>query len=42
MPYPPSEKTVNEENLKKAIELLGGPDNGGTRLWWDVADKSIK
>lgn len=42
MPFPPSEKTVNEENLNKAIELLGGADNGGTRLWWDVANKSIK
>lgn len=26
---------VNNPSLKKAIETLGGPDNGNTRLWWD-------
>lgn len=33
--YPPIEYTENLPNIKLAIGLLGGPDNGGTRLWWD-------
>jgi SusD/RagB-like outer membrane lipoprotein len=36
--YPQSEATINPEGEKGGIALLGGPDNGGTRLWWD-ADK---
>jgi hypothetical protein len=34
--YPQSEATINPDGLKVGIQLLGGPDNGGTRLWWDV------
>ena len=34
--YPHSEATANELALQAGIALLGGPDNGGTRLWWDV------
>jgi hypothetical protein len=34
--YPESEATINAEAEKAGIQLLGGPDNGGTRLWWDV------
>ena len=34
--YPQSEATLNPEAEKAGIQLLGGPDNGGTRLWWDV------
>jgi hypothetical protein len=34
--YPHSEATVNGTALTAGIALLGGPDNGGTRLWWDV------
>ncbi|HEV2481164.1 MAG TPA: SusD/RagB family nutrient-binding outer membrane lipoprotein [Puia sp.] len=34
--YPQSEATVNPDAEKAGIQLLGGPDNGGTRLWWDV------
>lgn len=33
--YPPIEYTENPANLQQAITLLGGPDNGATRLWWD-------
>lgn len=33
--YPPTEYTENADNINLAIGLLGGPDNGGTRLWWD-------
>jgi hypothetical protein len=34
--YPQSEATVNPDGEKSGIQLLGGPDNGGTRLWWDL------
>ncbi|HTJ10878.1 MAG TPA: SusD/RagB family nutrient-binding outer membrane lipoprotein [Dinghuibacter sp.] len=34
--YPHSEATLNPKGLQQGISLLGGPDNGGTRLWWDV------
>lgn len=33
--YPPIEYTENLQNINLAIGILGGPDNGGTRLWWD-------
>lgn len=36
LPYPSSEAVNNGEELKKGIQLLGGPDNAATRLWWDV------
>lgn len=36
-----SEYILNWENIQKAIELLGGPDNGGTRLWWDAENKLV-
>lgn len=35
-PYPVSEYTNNVAEVEKAITLLGGPDHGGTRVWWDV------
>jgi len=35
-PYPVSEYTNNAAEVAKAIIILGGPDNGGTRVWWDV------
>lgn len=31
-----SEVNTNGENVEEAIQFLGGPDTGGTRLWWDV------
>jgi hypothetical protein len=35
--YPQSEYTTNNAAVSGAVQgLLGGPDNGGTRLWWDV------
>jgi len=34
--YPLSEATLNPTAEAAGIVLLGGPDNGGTRLWWDV------
>lgn len=36
-----NEKSRNPEGYQEAVTLLGGPDTGGTRLWWDVANKSI-
>jgi len=36
LPYPQNEYNTNRNELNKGIQLLGGPDNGGTRLWWDV------
>ncbi|HTI10937.1 MAG TPA: SusD/RagB family nutrient-binding outer membrane lipoprotein [Puia sp.] len=35
--YPQSEYTTNGTAVNTAVQsLLGGADNGGTRLWWDV------
>ena len=35
--YPQSEYTTNNAAVTSAVQnLLGGADNGGTRLWWDV------
>lgn len=34
--FPQTEYNTNGAEVQKAVTLLGGPDNGGTRLWWDV------
>ncbi|KAA2241826.1 SusD/RagB family nutrient-binding outer membrane lipoprotein [Chitinophaga agrisoli] len=34
--FPQAEYLANQAEVQKAIQLLGGPDNGGTRLWWDT------
>jgi hypothetical protein len=34
--FPQNEYTTNGAEIQKALTLLGGPDNGGTRVWWDV------
>jgi hypothetical protein len=31
-----SEKSTNSGGIATGLAKLGGPDNGGTRLWWDV------
>lgn len=36
LPFAPSEAENSPENYAKAVQLLGGPDNFGTKLWWDV------
>ncbi|MDF2516033.1 MAG: Susd and RagB outer rane lipoprotein [Sphingobacterium sp.] len=41
MPYPQREYDSNNQAVTAAVKLLGGPDNGGTRLWWDVANKKF-
>ena len=33
--FPNSEYNTNRDEVEKAVVLLGGPDNGGTKLWWD-------
>ncbi len=35
MNYPSSQYVNNKESVLKAVSLLGGPDTGATRLWWD-------
>jgi hypothetical protein len=34
--YVQSEKDGNPDGLATGVAKLGGPDNGGTRLWWDT------
>lgn len=34
IPFPPDEFNTNEANVRKAIQMLGGPDNSATNLWW--------
>lgn len=36
LPFPLSEYKTNATAVAGGVSLLGGPDNGGTRLWWDV------
>jgi hypothetical protein len=32
---PPDEYLTNPKGVQRALTTLNGPDNGGTRLWWD-------
>lgn len=41
LPYSQREYDSNSAAVARAVELLGGPDNGGTRLWWDVENKGL-
>lgn len=34
--YPSIEYSTNLAAVTAAVTALGGPDNGGTRLWWDL------
>ncbi len=36
LPYPDSERELNAAEYSKAVNYLGGADNGATKLWWDV------
>ncbi|HMG10466.1 MAG TPA: RagB/SusD family nutrient uptake outer membrane protein [Mucilaginibacter sp.] len=40
LPFSQDEYNSNAAEVQKAVALLGGPDNGGTRLWWDLAVKN--
>jgi hypothetical protein len=35
IPYPQSEYNNNRAGVQSGVGLLGGPDGGGTPLWWD-------
>lgn len=35
LPFPTTEYDNNNDEVNAAIGLLGGSDNGGTKLWWD-------
>ena len=35
MPYPSTLYDNNREAVEAGVVLLGGGDNGGTKLWWD-------
>jgi hypothetical protein len=35
IPYPQSEYSTNAAGVQSGIAALGGPDGGGTALWWD-------
>lgn len=37
LPFAELEKLSNPEGIQAGYTALGGEDNGGTRLWWDVA-----
>nr|WP_233260758.1 SusD/RagB family nutrient-binding outer membrane lipoprotein [Pedobacter sp. HMWF019] len=40
LPFSQNEYSTNNAEVQKAIQMLTTPaDNGGTRLWWDVANK---
>ena len=36
MIYLQSEYSTNSAEVAKAVTMLGGPDTGGTRVWWDI------
>jgi len=36
LPYPVDEYNTNATALEAGIQLLGGADNAGTKLWWDA------
>lgn len=36
LPFTLDERNTNLEAVEEARKLLSGPDNAGTRLWWDV------
>jgi hypothetical protein len=36
IPFVDSELSTNPSGVADAVNKLGGPDNAGTRLWWDT------
>jgi len=36
IPFAVSEYDTNSQGVEGAVQKLGGPDTGGTRLWWDT------
>lgn len=41
LPYPAQEAVTNGANYKAAVQMLGGPDNIATRVWWDPKVKTV-
>lgn len=41
VPYPDSEYTGNAAGVAGGVTLLGGKDNGGTRVWWDTTGSNF-
>lgn len=39
LPFASDEYSTNPNGTQAAVTLLGGPDNGGTPLWWDTNPK---
>jgi hypothetical protein len=35
LPFPQTEYQSNGAGVATGVTALGGPDNGGTKLWWD-------
>ena len=35
LPFPQTEYQLNNAGVLQGVQLLGGADNGGTKLWWD-------
>ena len=35
LPYTRDEKSNNQVGVNSGIAALGGPDTGGTKLWWE-------
>ncbi|MGM9748980.1 MAG: SusD/RagB family nutrient-binding outer membrane lipoprotein [Candidatus Cryptobacteroides sp.] len=35
VPFPISEYSTNAKGVAIGVSVLGGPDNAGTKLWWD-------
>ncbi len=38
IPFAVSEYDTNSAGVQDAVNKLGGPDTGGTRLWWDTGN----
>ena len=36
IPFAANEYSTNPAGVESGIDLLGGPDTGGTSLWWDI------
>jgi len=41
IPFVDSELSTNADGVANAVTLLGGADNGGTRLWWDTGGSNF-
>ena len=41
IPFVDSELSTNPDGVAGAVSLLGGPDNAGTRLWWDTGGSNF-